>query len=441
MKNKKILKVVSLMTAATACAVAGVFALNMNTANAASEDVFHELGASVRVAEDKGIRFAFGLPEHLTGDGYEIGTLVIPKEVLGDAELNHNDDTADEVYVDYLPIPCSKNWVEKSLIKVETKDGYNYYNAALTDIPELNYNTVLVARSYYVKDGEYTYSDPIERSIGYVASAALNDGYDDKNGTLAKIVETGFGDTALTIAGGKELITAEETLELTASNELGYLPVWSSSNEKVATIDKDGNVTVVRGGEVTFTATIGKTTASKTVYVVGDGLYADQIGMRVNGYNMTNNPTYMTMNIGANGEMIIGAKFQASWDNYHAGLVWNNIASAAYYDTLVANGYKYLTFDLKVEGTDADKVDDLYVFCGQKLSSIAKVDGVYKVQILVSDFVRVYDAITPNLPNDNRQGQIGTRHGMFLAWRDNRGTDRGVERNYIFTISNTAYSK
>ena len=77
----------------------------------------------------------------------------------------------------------------------------------------------------------------------------------------------------------------------------------------------------------------------------------------------------------------------------------------------------------------------------QSLTNIEKVDGVYKVKILISDISRVYDAITPNLPNDNRQGQIGTRHGMFLAWRDNRGTDRGVERNYIFTISNTAYSK
>ena len=127
MKNKKILKVVSLMTAATACAVAGAFAFNVNTAKAETEDVFHELGASVRVSADKGIRFAFGLPKNLTDEADEIGTLVIPKEVLGDAALNHNSDTTtDEVVVDYQSIPCTKNWVDKSLIKVESKYYYSF---------------------------------------------------------------------------------------------------------------------------------------------------------------------------------------------------------------------------------------------------------------------------------------------------------------------------
>ena len=441
MKNKKLLKVVSLMALATTCVASGVLALNTKVASAASEGVFHELGASVRVSTtDKGIRFAFGLPEDKTGDGYEIGTLVIPKDVLGDAVLNHNNDTVDAVAVDYVSIPCTKNWLPNEELD-GAQDGYNYYNAALTGIPELNYNTVLVARSYYKdSEGNYTYSDPIERSIGYVASAALNDGYKDTKNILTSIVSTGYGDTALTVEGGEELLSVADASTLTASNEKGYLPVWSSSNPNVATVDKTGKVTAVKGGETTVTATIGNVTAKKTVYVIGEGLYADQLGMRVNGYNMTNNPTYMTMNIGANGEMIIGAKFQASWDNYHAGLVWNNIASADYYDTLVANGYKYLTFDLKVDGADKDKVSDLYVFCGQQLDKIEQVDGVYKVKVLVSDISRVYDAITPNLPNDNRQGQIGTRHGMFLAWRDNRGTDRGMERNYVFTISNPKFT-
>ena len=72
------------MALATTCVASGVLALNTKAADAASEGVFHELGASVRVSTtDKGIRFAFGLPEDKTGDGYEIGTLVIPKDVLG----------------------------------------------------------------------------------------------------------------------------------------------------------------------------------------------------------------------------------------------------------------------------------------------------------------------------------------------------------------------
>ena len=269
MKNKKLLKVVSLMALATTCVASGVLALNTKVANAASEGVFHELGASVRVSTtDKGIRFAFGLPEDKTGDGYEIGTLVIPKDVLGDAVLNHNNDTVDAVEVDYMPIPCTKNWVPNEELD-GAQDGYNYYNAALTGIPELNYNTVLVARSYYKDNaGNYTYSDPIERSIGYVASAALNDGYNDTKNILTDIVAAGYGETALTISAEKDLIEVGETLEFTASNGKGYLPVWSSSNESVATVDKTGKIDVKKGGEVTITATIGNVTAEKKIYTV-----------------------------------------------------------------------------------------------------------------------------------------------------------------------------
>ena len=107
MKNKKTLKIASFATVAAACAVSGVFAFNAKTVSANTAD-FHELGASIRVVpEEKGIRFAFGLSESVTGEGYEIGTLVVPKAVLAGAELNHNSDTADTVTVDYKVIPCS----------------------------------------------------------------------------------------------------------------------------------------------------------------------------------------------------------------------------------------------------------------------------------------------------------------------------------------------
>ena len=55
MKNKNLLNVVSLMAFATTCVASGVLALNTKVANAGSEGVFHELGASVRVSTtDKG---------------------------------------------------------------------------------------------------------------------------------------------------------------------------------------------------------------------------------------------------------------------------------------------------------------------------------------------------------------------------------------------------
>ena len=430
MKKKKILKVVSLMTAATACVAAGAFALNVSTAKAETEDVFHELGASVRVSTDKGIRFAFGLPADKTGEGYEIGTLVIPKEILGEAELNHNSDTVDAEVVDYQIIPCNKKWVDKSLIKSETKDGYNYYNAALTDIPELNYNTVLVARSYYKdSEGNYVYSDSVERSIGYVASAALNDGYEDTKNILADIVKAGYGETALTVNAEEDLISVAETASITATNDKGYLPVWSSSNEGVATVDKAGKVTAIKGGETTITATIGSVTASKTVYVVGDGLYSNQFAVVAYGNGIAN---YLNVATDENGEIVINATYAGDqW--WYPSLVLRKLESEAYYKKLIEEGYTKLTFNLGVDGASAT---ELCVF-DTSLSEFPQKDGVYTVTIDVQHIVDNYATIgvlgTGTEDLKARPSKFSSQ--MFLMCK----ATCNPARNYVFTISNPEF--
>lgn len=434
MKNKKLLKVVSLMALATTCVASGVLALNTKVANAASEGVFHELGASVRVSTtDKGIRFAFGLPEDKTGDGYEIGTLVIPKDKLGDAVLNHNNDTVDAVEVDYMPIPCTKNWLPNEELD-GAQDGYNYYNAALTGIPELNYNTVLVARSYYKdNEGNYIYSDPIERSIGYVASAALNDGYNDTKNILTGIVSTGYGDTALTVEGGEAILPVTETTMLTAKNDKGYLPMWSTSNADVATVDKTGKVKAEKGGEATITATIGATTADKVIYVLGDGLYADQVGIRIYGNDLSGEKEYLQKDTGANGEMVITAKFIAD-ATYSPALLMKNIYSKEYYQALIANGYTKFTFGLAVEGD----VTDLYVF-GKEVSSFPQKNGVYSVVLDAQTIVTYYQTISDLATLTGKAGQSGSFSAKFISWKS-PANDWSSVRNYTFTLSNVAFT-
>ena len=429
MKNKR-RKIVSLMVATTACLAAAAFTFDAKVVDAASEETFHELGASVRILPDKGIRFAFGLPEELTGEGYEIGTLVIPKAVLGEAELNHNSDAVDNVEVDYVKIDCTKKWVSHEDLD-NAKDGYNYYNAALTEIPEVNYDTVLVARSYYVKDGVYTYSDPVERSIGYVAAAALNNGETDKDGVLSAFTAGGYGETALSV-DGDGFITVSENTTIKASNEKGYLPVWSSSNEAVATVDKNGKVTPRKGGETTVTATIGNVSAEKKVYVLGDGLYEDQIGMRINGWNMSSNADYLSMTTGANDEMVATVKFQAN-GTYAPALVLRNIQSKAYYEALIANGYTKFAFSLAVEG-DAS---DLYVF-GKELSSFPVNNGAYEITIDTQHFVTYYDTLNTIATSGNQVGQAGSISAKFITWKS-PADDWSSVRNYVFTISNAKY--
>ena len=436
MKNKKTV-IISLMVTATACIVAGSAVGNVRSVKAENtEEVFDELGASVRMLskEDKGIRFAFGLPEDKTGDDYQIGTLIIPKEVLdeyGDAELNHNLDTSDEVRnINYEDIKCSKKWVPHDSLNGAAKDGYNYYNAALVDIPDVHYNTIIVARSYYVYNGEYYYSNTVERSIGYVASAALNNGEIDSNDILAGFVTGGYGDTTHSITGD-DFIAVSETTKLTADNEVNYLPVWSSSNKEVATIDKDGTVRPVKGGETTITATIAGKSASKTVYVVGDGLYSDQIGVRINGWNMTGNADYFSI-VDNNGEMTATTKFIAD-DTYNAGLIIRNMYSKAYYETLIAKGYEQLVFNLKVEGD----VTDLYVF-GKALSVFPQENGVYAITVNMQQFISYYDTMYTIATSGNQVGQASSLSAKFITWKS-AAAENKQERDYVFTISNAKY--
>ena len=430
MRNKKT-KILSLMVATTACLAAAALTFDAKVADAASEATFHELGASVRMSQDKGIRFAFGLPEDKTGDGYEIGTLIVPKEVLGESELNHNSDTADSEEVDYVNIPCTKKWVSHEDLD-NAKDGYNYYNAALTEIPSVNYDTVLVARSYYVKDGVYTYSDPVERSIGYVASAALNNGEADKDGVLSMFAAGGYGETAITV-DGDNFITVSETTTITASNEKGYLPVWSSSNENVATVDKTGKVTPVKGGEATITATIGNVSESKVVYIVGDGLYEDQIGIRINGWNMSSNVDYLAIATGENGEMVATAKFQAN-ATYAPALVLRNIQSKAYYEALVANGYTKFAFNLAVEGD----VSELYVF-GKAINTFPVNNGVYTINLDTQHFVTYYDTMYTIATSGSQVGQASSISAKFITWKS-PANEWNATRDYIFTISNVVFT-
>jgi len=50
--------------------------------------------------------------------------------------------------------------------------------------------------------------------------------------------------------------TAESSNQQLESNKLSKSAKWSSDNEKVATVDKDGNVKAIAGGKAIITATI-----------------------------------------------------------------------------------------------------------------------------------------------------------------------------------------
>ena len=171
-------------------------------------------------------------------------------------------------------------------------------------------------------------------------------------------------------------------------------------------------------------------------------LFSDNIGMRVNGWNMTTNSTYMSMDIGTEGEMIITANWQA-YTNYGPALVLKNIESKEYYQNLINNGITYLTFDLKVDGEDADQLSDVHILgSAQKVAECTQENGVYKVNIQLAHIVQFYDTITTLDTSGSQAGQWGSRSALLLAWRFSTNfatVPAQATRNYVFTISNTMY--
>lgn len=209
------------------------------------------LGGSVRLATPAGLRFQSKVQESLVSEGATFGTLIIPKAVLGEAELTYETASVRN-------IPQTK-WATESVKENNPQDyeeGYVYFNAVLTDIPAEHYDKVIVARSYACLNGVYYYSAPMERSIAQVAAYAIQDGYTEN--VLYAYVDTALSGENVSM---ESRVEAKEglTYQLTLTGNKGYVAIWQSLDERIATVDKNGKVRAVRPGTTTITAKIGNT--------------------------------------------------------------------------------------------------------------------------------------------------------------------------------------
>ena len=217
-------------------------------------------GASVRMSTPTAIRFETTVEKM---EGYTYGTLIMPKSAFSGALTV---DTANVLNA------VANTWQTETLYTVAL-GGANGENG-ITNFPKAKYNEPLVARSYAVKDGVYTYSAPVERTLAWVASMALADTGEDKiTSTTHREFLEGICDYVVGSDGfafAEENVIVVDTLDLTTlysetNGAEGLTAIWSSSAEEIAAVNANGVVTLVGEGTATITAKIGTKTASVNV--------------------------------------------------------------------------------------------------------------------------------------------------------------------------------
>ena len=122
------------------------------------------------------------------------------------------------------------------------------------NIPEDHYDKVIVARSYVYANGQYYYADAKARSIMQVASYALQN--NEEHEVLYDYIDKGLDGKEISIAGNTQVVE-DLSISLSLVGTEGCVAKWSSSNEKILTVDNNGKVQAKRAGTATVTAKIG----------------------------------------------------------------------------------------------------------------------------------------------------------------------------------------
>ena len=217
------------------------------------------LGGSVRLSTPAGLRFQSKVSDGMVEMGATFGTLIIPRAVLGEEEL-----TIETAMVENIEQTQWATDIVKENNPAAYEEGYEYFNAVLTDIPAEHYGTEIVARSYVYLDGVYYYSEEVERSIAQVAAYAIQDGYTDS--VLYMYVDTALVNEVKSMEKAV-ILNAGGSYQLTLSGVKNYVAIWSVENNGVLTIDKNGKITARQAGVARVTAQIGSTVLQCEVVV------------------------------------------------------------------------------------------------------------------------------------------------------------------------------
>ena len=219
-----------------------------------------ETGAQVRTETPAGIRFITNVNatyKTALEDAYSIDSYTYEWGTeLTFTTVEKNTYTLDAI---------TKEW---------TDENKTSWYTTLANIPESDYLTDITAESYvriYNKaDGTLVATQKADnaqtRNLAWTASWALNGGYNDA--ALYEYTKA-IPNTSVTLdKEGVAYLAAGREFTLSATVEpAGYGVAWRSSDESVATVDKNGKVTAVGLGDATITAKLGNAKATYEVSV------------------------------------------------------------------------------------------------------------------------------------------------------------------------------
>ena len=232
-------------------------------------------------------------------------------------------------------------------IKQWKDEAKTEYTMVIYEIPETDYATEISAKGYVTVYAQadinketaiytqYT-SNEVSRSAAYVASAALNNGESgDALINYLKPVAKG-----ITLSESKVTLSAlNETKTLAATtNPVDYKAVWSSSNDGIVSVDKNGVITAKDYGKATITAKFGDYTATCEVSVP---ITADPLGFVAIGATLSQ--------VEKDGEQVI--KVEAAADGQ--GNAFKDVLTDGVRGKFFDCGYTYVSFDMYVESCSA----------------------------------------------------------------------------------------
>ncbi len=218
--------------------------------------------ASIRTDEPCGIRFEGSISQNQYSslpDNAVIGVLIKPTQLV-DGELDLEENDVENVVIE--------RWKDDST--TQTKKFFAALVGGETlSFPKEFYNESISARAYvkYTDNEQIEHiklSDTVNRSIAYVAGAALADGMTEDTTFIKSIVD----DSIESVSFEKEtyVLGVGDAINLKLVGDNGIPAIFTcDSNCSIS----NGVLTANSVGDCTVTATLGTTTTTATVKVLG----------------------------------------------------------------------------------------------------------------------------------------------------------------------------